>query len=719
MDTPPPAPETAATPQPDPDEGAGTATVDSRRRRAWRIARNILLTILGLLVAIWLVLYITKGRFLKHPFERFVGGQTHRPVTVAGDFQLYFAPFRIKFVAEKMTIANPAWATKPFLFQAERIDTRIAPLSLIWGKRRLYWLDLAKGAVDLEWNADHSANTWTFSNEKGGKPLEFPRIDVATVRGTTVRYRDPRMQLIADLKVDDIRSADARIGKAVGVDGDGTIRGTPFRVTAQLLSPDATVNRGRNELRARAWAAHNVVDVSGTLPSIAGIEGVPLQTRARGRNLSELLGIIGVVIPNTRAYRLKAQLVQQGQEYRFTRMSGTVGESDVAGKLTITNGDRLHLDSTLTTKTLDIVDAAPFIGYNPDIVADKGAIAAAAATGAAPQRIMPDAELPIETMRRFDADLKWTIRTVRSRNLPIGNVDLTLDLERGRLALSPLGFAMARGNVASDVVFDTRQRPTAVSYDIRLAPTPLGRLLAGYGVAEAGTTGTVKGRIKLDGRGDSIHDSLSTASGRIAFIVPQGQLWTRNVQLAELDLGTFVQKMFEDKLKKPVELNCGLVGFTVRGGVAAADPILFDTTKNVIVGRGGFSFRTEGIDLAFRADGKKFSLFSGQSPVGIGGVFAAPKLDVVSDQLLARAGAGLGLALVATPVAGVLAFVDVGDAKSAACGPVLAGATARAQRTTKGAPRDDVGKGTTAKEEDGSGSLGEKKSQRKKFLGIF
>ncbi|WP_293874291.1 MULTISPECIES: AsmA family protein [unclassified Sphingomonas] len=710
MDTATPAPDT---PAPSPTE------VRRRRRRIWRIARNTLLTLVGLIVAIWLVLYITKGRFLKHPFERFVGGQTHRPVTVAGDFQLYFAPFRIKFLAEKMTIANPDWATKPYLFQAERIDTRIAPLSLIWGKRRLYWLDLANGAVDLEWNAAHTANTWTFSTKKGGKPLDFPRIDVASVRGTTVRYRDPRMQLLADLDVDDIRSTDARIGKAVGVDGKGTIRGTPFRVTAQLLSPDATVNRGRNQLVARAWAAHNVVDVSGTLPSIAGIEGVPLQTRARGRNLSELLGIIGVVIPTTRTYRLKAQLVQQGQDYRFTRMSGTVGASDVAGTLTITNGDRLHLDSVLATKTLDIIDAAPFIGYNPDIVATKGAIAAAAATGAAPQRIMPDAELPIATMRRFDADLKWTIRTVRSRNLPISNMDVTLNLDRGRLALSPLSFAMARGNVASDVVFDTRQRPSAVSYDIRLAPTPMGRLLAGYGVAEAGTTGTIKGRIKLDGRGDSIHDSLSTAAGRIAFVMPQGQLWTRNVQLAELDLGTFVQKMFEDKLKKPVEVNCGLVAFTVRNGVAAADPILIDTTKNVIVGRGGFSFRTEGVDLAFRADGKKFSLFSGQSPVGVGGVFAAPKLNVISDQLLGRAGVGLGLALVATPVAGVLAFVDVGDAKSAACGPVLSGATAKAQRTTKGEARDDVGRGTTAKAENGKGSGGEKKEQRKKFLGIF
>ncbi|MGU3316510.1 AsmA family protein [Sphingomonas sp. M6A6_1c] len=713
MDTPPPAPEPAAAPPPTP------AVRRQQRRRIGRILRNAALVVIGLIVAIWLVLYITKGRFLRHAFERFVGGQTHRPVTVAGDFQLYFAPFRIKFVAEKMTIANPDWATRPYLFQAARIDTRIAPLSLLWGKRRLYWLDLTDGAVDLEWNAAHTANTWTFSDKKGGKPLDFPRIDTAAVRGTSVRYRDPRMQLLADLKVDDIRSTDARIGKAVGVAGDGTIRGTPFRVAARLLAPDATVNRGKNELVMRAWAAHNVLDVSGTLPSIAAIEGVPLQTRARGRNLSELLGIIGVVIPTTRTYRLKAQLVQQGQVYNFTRMSGIVGASDVAGTLKITNGERLHLDSQLTTKTLDIIDAAPFIGYNPDIVATKGALAAAAATGAAPQRILPEAKLPIETMQRFDADLKWKIGRVRSRNLPISDIDMTLDLERGRLALSPLTMAMARGNVASDVVFDTRQRPALDTYDIRLSPTPMGRLLAGYGVAEAGTTGTIKGRIRLEGRGDSIHESLSTAHGRIAFVMPHGQLWTRNVQLAELDLGTFVQKMFEDKLKKPVEVNCGLIGFTVRGGVAAADPILIDTTKNVIVGRGGFSFKTEAVDLAFRADGKKFSLFSGQSPVGVGGYFAAPKLNVISDQLLGRAGAGLGLALVATPLAGVLAFVDVGDAKSAACGPVLSGATAAAQRTTKGQPRDDVGHGTTAKDEDGKKTSGEKKSQRKKFLGIF
>ena len=711
MDASPTQPIDAPSPAP------GPADTPARRKR--RILRNILIGIVAVIAAIWLVLYITKGRFLKHPFERIVGSMTHRTVTVGGDFQLYFAPFRIKFYAERFTLSNPDWASRPNLFQADKLDTRIAPLSLIFGKRRLYWLDLVNGAVDLEWNAAHTANSWTFSDKKGGEPLEFPRIDVATVTGTSVRYLDPRMRVLANLDVADIRSVDATIGRAVGLKGTGQLRETPFTVTAQLLSPDATANRGQNKLVARMRAAGNVIDVAGTLPSIADVENVPLAVTARGANLSTLLGVIDVAIPNTRTYRLRGQLVKQGEEYHFTRITGVAGKTDLAGKLTITNGERIHLDSVLATKSLDIVDAAPFIGYNPDIVESRGAVAAAAATGAGAQRLLPDGNFPVETMQIFDADLKWTIGVVRSKNIPISNVDLTLDLERGRLALSPLTFAMARGNVASDAVFDTRSRPSAVSYDIRLAPTPMGRLLKGYGLAEAGTTGTIKGRIKLDGRGDSIHDSLASSRGRIAFVMPSGALSVRNVQLAELDIGTFAQRMFQGKLDEPVQVNCGLIGFTVRGGVAAADPILIDTKKNVIVGRGGFSFRNEAVDLAFRADSKKFSLFAGQSPVGFGGVFAAPKMSVVSKDLLARVGTGLGLALVATPVAGVLAFVDVGDAKATACGPVLAGATAKAQRTTKGETRDDVGRGTTAKGEDGKASEAEKKGQKKKFLGIF
>jgi uncharacterized protein involved in outer membrane biogenesis len=219
----------------------------------------------------------------------------------------------------------------------------------------------------------------------------------------------------------------------------------------------------------------------------------------------------------------------------------------------------------------------------------------------------------------------------------------------------------------------------------------------------------------MEGDGNTVHESLSTANGRIAIIIPAGSFWTRNVQLSELDIGTFVQKMFEHKLKEPVQINCGLIAFTVRNGVGAADPILIDTKKNVIVGRGGFSFKNESLDFAVRADAKTFSLFSAQSPVGVNGYFAKPGINVISPELVTRAGVGLGLGVFASPLAAILAFVDIGDAKSAQCGPVLAGANAAAQRTSKGKPRDDVGHGTTAKEENGRKSPGERRDQRRIF----
>ncbi|WP_294338815.1 AsmA family protein [uncultured Sphingomonas sp.] len=680
---------------------------------------SVLVSILGLIVLAWTILYVTKGRFLRPTFESVVGSLTNREVRVGGDFQLYFDPLDLKLVAQRMTISNPSYATRPYLFAADSIHTRIAPFSLIFGRRHARFLDLRKAAIDLEWDPQHRTNTWTFSESKG-KPVQFPIIDRATVVGTTLRYKDAKLQLLTDLKFESISSTGTRIDDSVRFSGDGVARATPFTVTGALLSPNETAARGRNQLILRARAAGNVITVGGTLPSLADIEDVPLRTTARGANLATLLNIIGVVIPETRDYRLLANMVKSGDAYSFTGLRGTFGDSDLAGKFTAdASGERLLLTADLATRTLDIIDAAPFIGYNPDTVAAKGAMAAAAETGAAPARLLPDATFPVAAMQRFDAKVDWTVRTVRSRSIPISDVSVRLDLNRGRLALSPFTFAMARGNVASDILFDTRQRPTAARYDIRLAPTPLGRLLAGWGVEESGTSGTVRGRIDLDGRGDTIHDTLASSRGRIAFVLPAGTFWTRNVQLAELDIGTFVQKMFEDKLKEPVRINCGLIGFTVRRGVAAADPILIDTQKNVMLSRGGFSFRNESIDLAFRADSKKFSLFAGQSPVRIGGTFASPSFDAISPELIGRAGAGLGLAAVATPLAGILAFVDVGDAKSADCGPVLAGASARAQRTTKGEPRDDVGKGTTATSEDGKRTKGERKEQRKKFLGIF
>src|SRR3546814_19217727 len=79
-----------------------------RRPRPLRIAVRTVAIILLILFAIWLILFVTKGRFLKGPFERFATAQLERQVDVGGDFQLYFAQFNFQFYPEDLTIANPA-----------------------------------------------------------------------------------------------------------------------------------------------------------------------------------------------------------------------------------------------------------------------------------------------------------------------------------------------------------------------------------------------------------------------------------------------------------------------------------------------------------------------------------------------------------------------------------------------------------------------------------
>lgn len=676
---------------------------------------SVLATLLGLLVLAWAILFVTKGRFLKGPFQSIASNMANRDVRVAGDFQLYFNPLNVKFVADGLTVSNPKWAGKPNFFEAKRINSTISTWGLITGNHRVNWLDLQDGRVDLQWDKAGKHNTWTFSEEKA-EPFELPLIRRALVSGTEIHYRDPRMQLTADLRLDTVEAEDTRFASAIRFSGGGTARGTPFTLSGALLSPNATISGGQNRLELHASGVRTQLDVTGTLPGATEIEGANLHMNVRGQNLADIFMLAGIAVPDTRNYRLTSALTKRGEEWRFTGLKGRFGDSDLAGKLVVAMTEpRMLLTADLSTQTLDIKDAGPFIGYSPSQSASGNVVQR---EGGRP-RLLPDAPLRIEALGNFDAKVDWRVKRVRAPSFPISDITLGLNLDDRLLKLSPLNFAMARGTVSSDITINARDPRVVTDYDIRLSPTPMSTLLAGFGVEEAGTSGTLKARVQMRGVGDTVRDSLASSNGRIAVIMPRGTLWTRNTELAELDIGVFIQKMFEKRLKEPVEINCGLIGFTVRNGVGAADPILIDTRKNVLLGRGGFSFRNESIDLAFRADAKKFSLFSGQSPVGIGGYFAAPSIDVITPELVGRAGAGLGLAALVSPLAAVIAFVDVGDARAADCGPVLAGASARAQRDDKGRPRDDVGRGTTAKTEDGRQSKDDRRAQRKKFLGIF
>lgn len=122
-----------------------------RRRSRWGapigIGLSILAILIGLIVLAWAILFVTKGRFLKARFENIASSLSERQVTVAGDFQLYFDPINVKFVADGLSVSNPGWASKPNFLTAKHIDTRISTIRLIFGAKHARWLNLDLDAL--------------------------------------------------------------------------------------------------------------------------------------------------------------------------------------------------------------------------------------------------------------------------------------------------------------------------------------------------------------------------------------------------------------------------------------------------------------------------------------------------------------------------------------------------------------------------------------------
>src|SRR5215475_9578879 len=111
------------------------------------------------------------------------------------------------------------------------------------------------------------------------------------------------------------------INNVIRFAGDGTLRGKPFTNSGALLSPNSTVALGRTQLDLHADSGPTHLDLAGVLPAATQIEGSDLRIAVRGPDARQLFDLLGVVIPDTRAYHFRSALTKADGEWRFTRLT--------------------------------------------------------------------------------------------------------------------------------------------------------------------------------------------------------------------------------------------------------------------------------------------------------------------------------------------------------------------------------------------------------------
>lgn len=592
--------------------------------------------------------------------EKRIAGRTGRTVNVEGiDIGLGW-PLEVRM--RRLHIGNPAWATTPALVDAERLEARVEVLPLL--KRRLVipFLGADRASAGLEREGERA--TWRFGEgEAGESPFLLGRVRIGD---GAIAYRDRGESTSLDATV----RGSAGAGGELAVAAKGRFRGEPVDVAARVpaLDPSPAVPI---RVVAEGTVGRTKIGVDGTIAQ--SLETLDVALRLDGQSMKDLRKLFGTNLPDTPRYSIAGRLRRDAGHWRFEPFDGKVGDSDLHGDAAYrTGGARRRFDAKLTSKLLDLADLGPVVGAPaksgeqrraPSQPARKASDASVAA------EVLPRDPLPTARWSEMDADVTLDAkRVLRPDALPIDNLSTRIVMDNAVLRLSPLSFGLAGGRLSGPVTLNGRDKPVSGNVDMEMQGVQLARLLPVTNT-ETRSIGTLYGRIKLAGRGQSLAELLGSSNGNVTFAIDGGSVSLLLVELLGLDIAEALQLL--GTRNRQVTLRCAVGDLVVKDGIATPQAFVIDTTDTVVTVTGSIDLQRETIDLVFRPEPKDPSIFALRSPIHLQGPLKSPKVRPEAGPIVARVAAAALLAAL-NPVLALLPFIETGPGKDSDCGRLIA-----------------------------------------------
>lgn len=614
-------------------------------------ARGLLL--IGLVV---LLALLAGNPIAKALIEYQVRASTGREFSI-GSLSVSPAVVRQTIAGRDVRLGNADWASQPSLFEARRVEIQWVPWRLFLGQVAIVSVHLDQPVLNLERDSGLHAN-WRFSDEPVTEPLPRRFPDIGALWVEQGRFRLLEEQRRTDLAVSVQSGEPTAAGRLppLLVEGGGTYRDNPFVVEGRIGSPLHLVDTDPDQrywidLSAEAGATR--ARASGGLRSVLQLQDFELDFAIAGADMAELYPLLGLAIPETAAYDLTGRLGRTDSTWHYRGVTGTVGNSDLAGEVSVDTGrERTLLVADLKSRKLDLDDLAGFIGGKPQ--------------AADPQdgRLFPTSVYDTEKLRSMDARVSLVAQQLTAPPLPFESLDARLVLENGDLHLDPLDFGFAGGHFDGSVRLDARQDPMQARIEMKARGLQLPRMLPDAEAAES--QGSLGGHVRLQGSGDSVAGLLATADGEAGLAMGPGRISNYIMELVGLDIAEMIKfKLGKDK---EVPVHCGYADFAVENGLMTSRALGFDTSDTLVLGEGTVDLGEEQLDIVLRPKPKDFSPFSLRSPLQLSGPLLDPRIRPQGGPLLLRGAAAAALYAIAPPAA-LLALVETGPGGESECGP--------------------------------------------------
>ncbi|WP_426766805.1 AsmA family protein [Erwinia aphidicola] len=674
---------------------------------------KIISWIAGILLLLVVVIVVVIATFdwnrLKPTINQKVSAEINRPFAIRGDLGVAWERNRSEpgwrswvpwphIHAQDIMLGNPPEIPDVTMVHLQRVDATISPLALLGKQVYLPWIKLQQPVAKLVQTADKK-NNWTFNlagsdqKQDDAAPSAWSfRLDNIAFDQGQIGYRDAINNADVQVTVDPLGKPvpyaqlaggdDKQQGAADFVfgwhasgtynneklNGDGKIGGmlslrsqtTPFPIQADLRN-------GTTRVR-----------VAGTIQDPMNLGGVDIRLRFSGDTLANLYGLTGILLPDTPPYETDGHLTARFQQkggpvFRYQNFNGHIGDSDIHGSLTYTQGKpRPKLAGALESRQLRMADLGPLIGVKSGKGSEKTEQAKAKrgeATSQPADRVLPHDKFDTKSWDVMDADVKFSGKRIEhSSSLPISDLSTHLTLKNGDLLLDPLRFGMAGGNLNATLHLEGDKSPMRGRIDLHARNLKLRQLFPDVEAMQS-ALGQMNGDATLSGRGNSVADLLATSNGELKLLMNDGLISRSLMEIVGLNVGNYVVgKLFGDD---EVKINCAAANLQVNNGLASSRLFIFDTENAIINITGTTNFANERLDLSINPDSKGIRIITLRSPLYVRGTFKNPDAGVKAGPLIARGAAAVALGAVVAPAAALLALISPSDNDDNQCTRVL------------------------------------------------
>nr|WP_024966411.1 AsmA family protein [Pantoea sp. IMH] len=676
---------------------------------------KIISWIIGIFLLLIAVVVIIIATFdwnrLKPTINQKVSTELNRPFAIRGDLGVAWTRNREEpgwrswipwpqLHAEDILLGNPPDIPEVAMVHLARAEATLAPLALLGKEVYIPWIKLTQPDARLIQTAD-GKNNWTFNlaSSENSDPAQTPsawtfRLDNIMFDRSQIAYRDA------------INKADVKV----------TVNplGKPVPFTQITGSEDGAKNEGAADF-VFGWKAHGTyneekltgegkiggmlslrskttpfplevdvrngttrVQAAGSLQDPLNLGGLNLRLRFSGDTLANLYGLTGVLLPDTPPYETDGRLIARFQQkggpvFRYEKFNGHIGDSDIHGTLTYTQGKpRPKLEGSLSSRQLRMADLGPLIGVESGKGSEKTEQAKAKRGEADNQpadRVLPHDKFETKNWDSMDADVKFRgARIEHSNSLPLSDLYTHLVLKNGNLLLDPLRFGMAGGNLNSTIRMEGDRTPMRARADLHARNLKLKQLFPDVEAMQS-SMGQINGDASLRGTGNSVADILATSNGDLKLLMNDGVISRNLMEIVGLNVGNYVVgKLFGDD---EVRINCAAADLNVNNGLATSQLFVFDTQNAVINISGTTNFANERLDLSINPESKGIRIVTLRSPLYVRGTFKNPDAGVKAGPLIARGAAAVALGAVVAPAAALLALISPSDNEDNQCSNVL------------------------------------------------